>query len=702
MTNTYNTLNPLGSTSPKDLYDNASNFDEGMNSAAPSFHDRFGKRRETWAGMEKIVSDFLEAIGFEPTHLVYIDGSPLTVLRPTQLIDRDGLTYKVKQPASFPVELTGTWATDSASLVELVLDPNVGFISVTEYGALYNGVFDCRPAFLAAISSDATALYSPPGDCYLSSDVEITGKVLLSDGTVFVGPGRVTSAVVTYTANGMVFGNIESRTNWYQQPAITAGGQQQAIALAIGGAIESQGSESTLLFADGHSNFIALKPSEQFNPVEINFYNQSITGLAYNVAGTNRFIQHTDQWTPPPFTADMVGLAIYSEGVTYKIISFLNDREVGVSLWGGGAVSFPGTLHNTFHIVYSVFRGEVDTAGAIVTRKSGHTFQGYLMNTTSVLRINGVTYAIQTIDSEDQITLTTSAGTQTGVPYVSYADIEGETTAFRFNHSDIGEQLTIQTNAQDACYYIKTNAGIGKFRPIVIQNGGNTAVGIPSNGYVGIGKREPSAPLDVAGEIRGTSLALRTNSLENYANNGDSSVSINYSGYLGGNSFFRDTDIYNGKGGLMLRVSASNGNIGIGCSDPGEKLTVNGNAIPYVDNSFTCGSASRRWASVWAVNGTVQTSDRRTKTCHGKALGLDFINSLSAISYTYHSDPDKLRQGVVAQDLQKAYADAGVSNPGAIIEDSEGMLGVNYAELIASLVRSVQELSEEVNRLKKA
>lgn len=119
MTNTYNTLNPLGSTSAKDLSDNSSNFDEGINSLSPSFYDRFMRRRETWAGMEKMVHDFLEAMGFEATHLVYVDGSPLTVLRPTQLIDRVGSTYKVKQPAVFPVTLSGTWATDATLLTDV-------------------------------------------------------------------------------------------------------------------------------------------------------------------------------------------------------------------------------------------------------------------------------------------------------------------------------------------------------------------------------------------------------------------------------------------------------------------------------------------------------------------------------------------------------------------------------------------------------
>lgn len=120
MANTYPTTQfPLGSTEVKVLFNNASNFDDAMNSELPSFYDRFNKRRETWAGMQKMVTDFLEAMGFEPTHLVYVDGTPLTVLRPTQLIDRAGSVYKVKMPASFPVNLTGNWATDQLLLVDV-------------------------------------------------------------------------------------------------------------------------------------------------------------------------------------------------------------------------------------------------------------------------------------------------------------------------------------------------------------------------------------------------------------------------------------------------------------------------------------------------------------------------------------------------------------------------------------------------------
>lgn len=119
MTNTYLTGNPLGSSAPKDLSDNSSNFDEFMNSTAPSALDRFNRTRQTWAGAEYELQQFLINSGYEPVHLTYVDGSPLVVSRPTQLIDRAGASYRVKTPATFPVTLSGTWATDLPLLVDV-------------------------------------------------------------------------------------------------------------------------------------------------------------------------------------------------------------------------------------------------------------------------------------------------------------------------------------------------------------------------------------------------------------------------------------------------------------------------------------------------------------------------------------------------------------------------------------------------------
>lgn len=218
---TYATGNPLGSKDPRDLYDNAENFDTAMNDRENlAWSDRFGVSRKTWFGLEQQVADFLAAQGYEPVPLEYVDGSPLTVDRPTQLIERDGNLYSVKLPASFPVELTGNWATDQNLLVaqvdrslrqqlrdsggsgmlgfnasESYPSDAIGYevntlmalkvVVVTNYGATGNGTTDDTAAIQAAIA--AAGPYSDvvfPSGTYLitSTLTSLTGQRWLGRG----------------------------------------------------------------------------------------------------------------------------------------------------------------------------------------------------------------------------------------------------------------------------------------------------------------------------------------------------------------------------------------------------------------------------------------------------------------------------------------------------------------------------------------
>ncbi|EOX9899825.1 hypothetical protein ACPZLB_000048 [Pseudomonas aeruginosa] len=115
---TYATGNPLGSKDPRDLYDNAENFDAAMNDRTNvAWRDRFGVSRKTWLGIEDQVNTFLARSGFELPPLQYVDGYPLTVDRSTQTIERGGNLYSVKLPSSFPVVLSGNWSEDEGLLV---------------------------------------------------------------------------------------------------------------------------------------------------------------------------------------------------------------------------------------------------------------------------------------------------------------------------------------------------------------------------------------------------------------------------------------------------------------------------------------------------------------------------------------------------------------------------------------------------------
>lgn len=127
MTNTYNTGNPLGSTDARDLYDNASNMDEGMNSGTPSFTDRLGVLRKTWNGLETEFDlaqtgretefqNFLVASGFVSLGN-YAAGMNFTLYN--QYMARAGFFYR-PAPSSIPFTTTGTWVGGDENLFVLL------------------------------------------------------------------------------------------------------------------------------------------------------------------------------------------------------------------------------------------------------------------------------------------------------------------------------------------------------------------------------------------------------------------------------------------------------------------------------------------------------------------------------------------------------------------------------------------------------
>ncbi|WP_121363740.1 right-handed parallel beta-helix repeat-containing protein [Pseudomonas aeruginosa] len=115
--NTMNAVEPDGSSDFRDAHDNTGNLDLAMNGAALAWTDRLGRSKKTWVGIEDQVNTFLARSGFELPPLQYVDGTPLVVDSPAKLIERGGNLYSVKLPASFPIELSGTWSADEPLLV---------------------------------------------------------------------------------------------------------------------------------------------------------------------------------------------------------------------------------------------------------------------------------------------------------------------------------------------------------------------------------------------------------------------------------------------------------------------------------------------------------------------------------------------------------------------------------------------------------
>lgn len=156
---------------------------------------------------------------------------------------------------------------------------------------------------------------------------------------------------------------------------------------------------------------------------------------------------------------------------------------------------------------------------------------------------------------------------------------------------------------------------------------------------------------------------------------------------------------------------------------------------PGSDNTFYLGDSGNRWISVWAVSGTIQTSDARQKIdVTPSAFGLDFINQLQPVSYRWkvaervivghekigeekvdgadgsveslpilkpiYEDREGVRThyGLIAQQVKEVLGDTDFA--GYIHDAETDQMGLRYDQFIAPLIKAVQELSAEIEALK--
>jgi hypothetical protein len=136
----------------------------------------------------------------------------------------------------------------------------------------------------------------------------------------------------------------------------------------------------------------------------------------------------------------------------------------------------------------------------------------------------------------------------------------------------------------------------------------------------------------------------------------------------------------------LSNVTGSN-NIGIGYD--AQVPTASGNDQVRIGNS-SIGYAGIQVA--WSV-----TSDKRLKDgIQTSGLGLDFVTKLNPVSYYRHNDDTrKTEYGFIAQEVEESLNSSGVVNSGIITKDDEGVYSMRYNDLIAPMVKAIQELHEK-------
>lgn len=133
---TFNTGNPIGSTAPEDLYDNAENIDQWANGEQPFHPDRLGVPRRTLAGMQDAFEEFLARSNYDPIG-DYTAGIEVTARN--QVILAGGEYWAVVAATELPYVTTGAGMPEGgafASVGDAVLRSDLASLDVTKGAAL--------------------------------------------------------------------------------------------------------------------------------------------------------------------------------------------------------------------------------------------------------------------------------------------------------------------------------------------------------------------------------------------------------------------------------------------------------------------------------------------------------------------------------------------------------------------------------------
>lgn len=132
-------------------------------------------------------------------------------------------------------------------------------------------------------------------------------------------------------------------------------------------------------------------------------------------------------------------------------------------------------------------------------------------------------------------------------------------------------------------------------------------------------------------------------------------------------------------------------------------VSCGGDLVPTDDGVQSCGARGRRWDDIYCVNSEINTSDREKKK--DISYGLDrfgeLFDHLRPCSYRF-ANGRRVHNGLIAQDLEHAMTDCGVSDMdfAALVksprDDGGYDYGIRYGELIPLLIDQVQAMKKQM------
>ena len=273
--------------------------------------------------------------------------------------------------------------------------------------------------------------------------------------------------------------------------------------------------------------------------------------------------------------------------------------------------------------------------------------------------------------------------------------------------------LNFRNNADTA-----TNGeiGISDAQNMLFYTGTTERMRITSGGKVGIDEDNPLAKLVVNQDSYADTEGLWVQSASNPGDGGvaifKSASKVGTISSLGGDSSLSFMTNLSGTTSERMRIT-SEGYILLGTQGLPDGTSVYGSAfIPSSVNRTILSQASSSTAastlqvyrnpngmvgSISMTNSTTAyntTSDYRLKEDLQGFAGLDMVSKIPVYDFKWKLDESR-SYGVMAHELQEVLPDA-VSGE----KDAEEMQGVDYSKIVPLLVKSIQELKAEVDKLK--
>ena len=129
-------------------------------------------------------------------------------------------------------------------------------------------------------------------------------------------------------------------------------------------------------------------------------------------------------------------------------------------------------------------------------------------------------------------------------------------------------------------------------------------------------------------------------------------------------------------------------------------VACNSNIDHETDNLDGLGSSAKRWIDLWAVDGTINTSDAREKSnVKNLEYGIKDVMKLRPVSYTWIKNPERgTKLGLIAQELQEVIPEV-VRDWERKADEKTGerkvvpsvRLGVMYDDIIPVLISGIQD-----------